>query len=69
MIGGEKENGKRSDCWFGLNCVDSLVVMTMKHLLIEKGEKEEVAKENYVENNADTAVNKHFNVGIRHSVD
>jgi hypothetical protein len=41
----------------------------MENLLIEKGEMEEVVKENYVENNADTAVNRPFDVGIRHSVD
>lgn len=42
--------------------------MTMKHLLIEKGEMEKVAKQNNIENNADTVVNRHFNGGIRHSV-
>jgi hypothetical protein len=69
MIGDEKENGKRGVCQFRPNGVDSVLAVTMKHLLIEKGEMGRVVNENRIENDADAATTRHFNVSIRHSVD
>jgi len=46
------------------NFVESFLVWTMKHGIIEKGEIEKIGKESSIGYNASTAVDKHGDIGI-----